>query len=143
MKTTSIGQRRHLVSFQNPGASVPDGDGGSVSSWYTLTPPTAYAKIKPATAKDLERVAAGTVLATASHVVTFPYHPGVTTVTRIVFGARVFSVTGVSNPEERNVETICVCVELLPTGLPLPLPSGGAFNPAAFLHRAFNTGVAA
>jgi hypothetical protein len=59
----------------------------------------------------------------------------------VVFGARVFNVTGVSNPEERNIETIALCVELLSSELPA-IP-GGAFSPAAFLHRAFNTGVAA
>jgi len=76
-------------------------------------PPELSVEIKPATAKDLERVAAGTVIATASHIVTGPYHAGVSTKTRIVFGGRVFQVVGVSNPEERNIETIAVCVELL------------------------------
>ena len=113
MKTTATSQRRHLISLQGPGPGVPDGDGGVTQDWANLDPTHVYAEIKPATAKDLERVAAGTVIGTASHVVTFPYHPQVSLSTRILFGTRVFSVTGVSNPEERNVETICVCVELV------------------------------
>jgi head-tail adaptor len=107
------GQKRHLVTLENPGASVPDGDGGYTQAWTALTPPRMRAEIKPATARELERLAAGTVLSSASHIVTMDYHAQVTTVTRIVFGTRYFSVTGVSNPEERNIETICVCVELL------------------------------
>ena len=113
MKTTAIGLRRHRVQLQSPGAAVSDGDGGVTQEWADLDPARVYAEIKPATAKDLERVASGTVISTASHVVTFPYHPQVSLSTRIIFGTRVFSVTGVSNPEERHVETICVCVELV------------------------------
>jgi head-tail adaptor len=110
------GQKRHLVTLENPAAAVPDGDGGFTQVWTALTPPRMRAEIKPATARDLERLAAGTVLSSASHVVTMDYHQQVTTATRVVFGTRLFSVTGVSNPEERNIETICVCVELLGVG---------------------------
>jgi head-tail adaptor len=110
---TSTAKRPHRVMYQNPGPGVSDGDGGVTQSWFNLVPPELSVEIKPATAKDLERVAAGTVIATASHIVTGPYHAGVSTKTRIVFGGRVFQVVGVSNPEERNIETIAVCVELL------------------------------
>lgn len=111
--TTSVGDRPHQVRLQNPGPAVPDGDGGFTQVWLDLVPATWSVKIAPATAADLERVTAGTVLATATHLVTGPYHPQISTATRIVFGTRVFSVTGVSDPEERHSETICVCVEQL------------------------------
>jgi head-tail adaptor len=107
------GQKRHLVTLENPLAAAPDGDGGYIQIWAPLTPPRMRAEIKPATARELERLAAGTVLSSASHIVTMDYHAQVTTETRIVFRTRYFSVTGVSNPEERNIETICVCVELM------------------------------
>jgi len=110
---TGVAHRPHRLQLQNPGAAVSDGDGGVTQSWADLVPPKVSGEVKPATARDLERIAAGTVIGTASHVVTFPYHAGVTLATRIVFRGRVFQVTGVSNPEERNLETICVCVELL------------------------------
>jgi len=138
MKTTAIGQRRCRVQLQSPGPGVSDGDGGVTQTWTDLVPATRYAELKPATARDLERVAAGTIIGTASHIVTFPYHAGVTLQTRIVFRGRVFQVTGVSNPEERNVETICVCVELL--GRPLAL---NPFQPSAFQHNAFQVSLAA
>jgi len=107
------GQKRHLVSLYTLGPAVPDGDGGYTNTTVALDPPTRYAEIKPATARELERLTAGTVLATASHVVTMDYHPGVNTQTKIVFRGRTLSVTGVSNPNERNIETIAICVEVV------------------------------
>ena len=117
MKTTAIGQRRCRVQLQSPGPGISDGDGGVTQTWTDLVPATRYAELKPATARDLERVAAGTIIGTASHIVTFPYHAGVTLQTRIIFKGRVFQVVGVANPEERGIETICVCVELLGAAL--------------------------
>lgn len=110
---TKIGARRHLVTLENPGTPVPDGDGGFTQPWVALNPPTLWVSIEPATAKDLERVAAGTVLSTASHIVKGLYHPGVTTQTRLLFNGRIFNVTGVSNTEERNIELVLMCVEVV------------------------------
>lgn len=109
----SVGEYRHTVNVQTAGTPVSDGEGGYTNNPTPLDPPTWKVSIEPATARDLERIAQGTVLSTASHIVTGRFHPGVTTATQIVFGARTFSVTGVSNPEERNIQTICVCVELV------------------------------
>lgn len=109
----SVAERPHRVTLQNPGPSVPDGDGGFNQTWFDLAPAAMSAKIAPATAADLERVAAGTVIATASHIVTMPYHPQVTTQTRIIFNGRTLFVKGVSNPEERNVETVAICQEVV------------------------------
>lgn len=101
------------MTLDNPGAAVPDGDGGFTYPLTPLSPATAWAEIKPATSRDLERVTADTVLSTASHVITMDYHAGVTTKTRITFEGRVFNVTGVSDPEERHIDTIAVCVEVV------------------------------
>jgi SPP1 family predicted phage head-tail adaptor len=70
-------------------------------------------KIAPATERDLEQVAAGTVLSKATHIVTGPYHAQVTTKTRLLYNGRQFSVTGVADPEERHVELVLVCVEVV------------------------------
>lgn len=107
------GMRRHYVTLSEPGTRTPDGDGGYTETVAWLQPPTAYAAIQPATARDLERVAAGTVIATSTHVIALPYHPGVTTQTVITYNGRRFAVTGVSNPDERNRETICTAVEVV------------------------------
>lgn len=111
--SAAVGDRPHRVTLQNPGPAVPDGRGGSIPNWVDLNPPALNVKIAPATAADLERVAAGTVLAKATHIVTGPYHPQVTTQTRVLYNGRQFSVTGVSDPEERHVELVLVCVEVV------------------------------
>lgn len=113
LSTTSVGERPHRMTWQNPGPAVPNGSGGYSQTWIDLLPPTTSVRIAPATAADLERLAAGTVLATATHIVDGPYHPQIKTSSRGLFNGRIFNVVGVANPEERNVETICVCVEVV------------------------------
>jgi len=108
-----IGDYRHLVLFQTPGAPVPDGDGGFTQSWTDLSPATWHVSITPATTRDLERVSAGTVLSTASHIVKGRYHAGVTTQTRMVFGGRTFSITSKANLEERGIWMELVAVEIV------------------------------
>lgn len=110
---TSVAKRPHRVTLQDPGPPVADGDGGVTQTWADLVPPAMDAEIKTASAADLERVAAGTVLATATHIVTMPYHPQLKTSSRIVHNGRFFSVTGVADPDERHVETIAICVEVV------------------------------
>jgi SPP1 family predicted phage head-tail adaptor len=111
---TAIGDRPHRVILQNPiGPPIPDGDGGSTQAYVDLTPPALSVKIAPATAQDLERVAAGTVVSQATHLVSAPYHPQVTTQTRLLFNGRSFSVNGLANLEERNVELVLVCTEVV------------------------------
>jgi head-tail adaptor len=110
---TSISEYRHLVTFQNPGASIPDGDGGWTTTFADLSPAQWYVSIEPATARDLERVAAGTVLSTATHIVRGRYHPGVTLSSRMIFNGRTFSITGKANVEERSIFMELVAVEVV------------------------------
>ena len=113
LSKTSIAERVHRVTVQNPGPAVPDGDGGYTTSWIDLVPPAWSCEIKPATAVDLERVAAGTVLSTNTYILKGPHHPQLKTASRILFNGRIFNCTSVSNPEERNVETVAVGVEVV------------------------------
>ena len=68
------GQRVHVVTLQTPGLPVPDGDGGVIQGWDDLDPATVKASITPASARDLEKIASGTVITQATHVITIPYH---------------------------------------------------------------------
>jgi head-tail adaptor len=111
--TATRGQRRHLVTLENPGDPIPDGGGGYIETWAPLSPPTRMAEIKPATARDLERVVANTVESTASHILTMDYHPQLTTETRITFGTRVFTVDGKQNPDELNVDLVLAVTEVV------------------------------
>jgi head-tail adaptor len=108
------GEWRHVVTFQEPGTPVPDGDGGYTETWTDLVPATWMVSITPATTADLERVAAGTVISMASHLVRGDFHPGVTTKTRMVFGSQTFAITGVVNVDLRSIEMICGAVEVVP-----------------------------
>jgi head-tail adaptor len=110
----SINAYRHRVLFQTPGPAVSDGDGGWTNTWADLAPGAWMVSIEPATVRDLERVAFGTVLSTNTYIVQGRYLAGVTTKTRMVFNARTFSITGVSNPEERSITMDLIAVEVVP-----------------------------
>jgi SPP1 family predicted phage head-tail adaptor len=106
-----IGALRHQVTLQGPGALVADGDGG-----YTQTPATVgtvWASIQPATARDLERIVANVEQANASHLVTIRYRDDVNTTTQVLYGTRVLKVTGMQNPDERNISLILICTEIV------------------------------
>jgi SPP1 family predicted phage head-tail adaptor len=107
----AIGARIHKVRIETPGPVVSDGEGGFTQAWATVGAP--WASIAPATARDLERLVAGTVQSTATHVITIDYLRGVTTAGRVIFNDRIFSITGVVNPEERNAELILTCEEVV------------------------------
>jgi SPP1 family predicted phage head-tail adaptor len=112
-RATTAG-RPHRMWFQNPGPAVPDNDGGYTQSWTDLAPPALFVSIVNATAAALERIAGGTVIATATHIVTGPYHPQVTTQTRAVFDGRTFQVGNVIDREQRHQEMVLVCTEQVP-----------------------------
>jgi SPP1 family predicted phage head-tail adaptor len=110
--TSTPGKRIHRVTLQNPGPAVPTED-GFTQSWTDLVPPTWTVSIERAAATDLERIAAGAVVASASHLIEGPYHAQVTTKTRVLFNGRTFHVTAVINPGERNVDLKLACEEVI------------------------------
>jgi len=107
----AIGTYRHVVTFQVP-ITVPDGDGGFVESWGDLAPPWPVA-IEPANVRDLERRAAGTIIAAATHIVSGRYRADVTIEARMVFEARTFRVAGIRNVDERGIAMQLFVVETL------------------------------
>jgi SPP1 family predicted phage head-tail adaptor len=113
VRTSLAGDRKHLITLKNPGSPVSDGDGGYTSVLTNLDPSEVWASIESATAQKMERLAAGTVSSDATHILTFPYHDGVTTKTRVTFGARTFNVVGVINPDELGIDTIAICTEVV------------------------------
>lgn len=111
------GLKDKRIGLDNPGAAVPDGDGGYTEGWAPLTPAEVFARIAPATGADTERIAGGTMLTTRTHLLTIDYHPGVTTATRITYQdyhankARTFQVSAVRNPDEAYRELELVAEE--------------------------------
>jgi head-tail adaptor len=112
---TAIGQYRHVVSLENPGDPAPDGDGGYTETFEALDPAFWDCAITPASQRlrTLETLASSSVLAQATHVLTGPYHAGITIETRITFNGRRFNVINVANVEERGIETQLLAVEVL------------------------------
>ena len=114
--STPIANRQTRVTLWAPGVAVPDGDGGYTQTESALTPPALFAFVRPVTAADLERVAGATTLATATHLVSVPYHAGITTETVLHLDdpprpGRVLKVVALSNPDERNADLDLVCAE--------------------------------
>jgi head-tail adaptor len=112
------GERRHLVTLTVVGPAVSDGDGGFTQAPIALVPSPVYAAIRTPTARDLERLAPGTVIATQSLLVTLPFHPAVTTKTRLAWTdpagrVHVANVTGVNNPDQRCIDLELVVVEVV------------------------------
>jgi hypothetical protein len=113
-----IGQRaRHRVRVYAAGPVVPDEDGG-----YAPSPQDRgewNVEIRAATTADLERFAAGTVIAEASHVLIGRFHPDVVPDSVIVkhdyvSGAdHTYRVAGVRNVQELGIETIAIVWEIL------------------------------
>jgi len=110
----ALGDRIHRVTFQNPAPATPDGDGGYLETWADCTPAAWKVAITPATTQDLERVAAGTVISSASHLVEGAFHPQVTTKTRMLFAGQTFAITGKVNVDMRSVDMLCGAVEVVP-----------------------------
>jgi hypothetical protein len=66
-----------------PGTPIPDGLGGWREAWTPLDPPVWWCAIENANARNIERVIAKTVEASATHLLRGDYHPGLTTLCRI------------------------------------------------------------
>jgi len=110
---TSVGRRQHRVMLQNPSGDVPDGEGGYTQGWVDLAPAVWTVSIEVPSARDLERVAAGSVISQATRILRGLYRPDVTTKTRVLFNGRIFSVTAVNTVDERERWLELVCEELV------------------------------
>jgi len=109
-----MGRRDHEVEIRHPsGPPVADGDGEYVTP-YDEVHARAFAAIEPATAQRLERFALAGVIAAATHLVTLPWIAGVTSKTRVLFEGRRLDVLGYSNTEERDIELVLICQEIVP-----------------------------
>jgi len=114
---TSIALRPHLVRVETRGEPVKDREGGYTEHFVPLDPPTLLVRIEPSAGQDLQHAAEGTVVATITHTVTGPHHPGLTTEAQLLFDdeaagvTRTFRVTGIVTPSERRTESVLLCVE--------------------------------
>jgi len=108
----TIGQRRHLVSVDNP-SRVPDGDGGFSETFSSASPATMWARIEPATASNVERLVGNTVEGKITHLVTMLYHSGVGMTTRLTHEGRYLFVRGMQNVDEIDRQLVLACEEVV------------------------------
>lgn len=106
-----IGARRHWVRVLAAGPVVGDGDGAPVPA--PIDRGDWAVEIRAATTADLERYAAGTIIADATHILIGRYHPDVTPTSALDFRGRTFHVAGVRTVQELDTETIAICREVL------------------------------
>ena len=101
------GTYRHLVQVEAL-SREPDGEGGYLESW-TPSPVSWWVSLTPAGARDVEYETAGTVAATATHIVEGDFRSDVTVEIRLALHDdarhldRVFQVTNVRDLDERHV----------------------------------------
>jgi head-tail adaptor len=108
------GRRDKRVLVEDP-VIVPDSEGGFTQTWVPLTPAWLYVHIQPISGQALQHlVPDATLLSTVTHTITGPYHPGLTTESRLTYGTRHFRVTGVVTPDEDQIESTLLCVETTP-----------------------------
>jgi len=107
---TRIAERPHRVLCEKLTPQA-DGAGGYIEDWVPLDPPALFVQIQPASGNEQSMVPDGTMMSNVTHTVTAPHHAGLTTGSRLRFGARVFRVTGVVSPDERGAESLLLCSE--------------------------------
>ena len=103
------GDRRHLVTFQDPGPTEP-------VTWIDLVPATWHVSLSLLTGDDIGffvEPSAGTPISSATYAVRGDFHPGVTTQTRMILGAQTFAITSVDNIEMRGVAMDCRAVQVV------------------------------
>lgn len=105
----AIGRLDKRVTLQRPGGSR-DALGERATTWTDVA--TVYARIRPLSAREAE--VAGQRDSLESHVVEIRYSSTVSAIDatwRIKYGARVFTIDGVMNPEEGKEKFLLYCTE--------------------------------
>jgi len=113
----NIGRLRERVSLFHV-TTGPDGDGGHEDTETALSPSTMKAEIQSGAPSDLERIRAGSVIATDALIVRMRFHAGVTMQTRLRWTdqarrARAANVTGIHQVDGRTREMKLVAVEVV------------------------------
>lgn len=110
-RIATAGQRRHLVNIDNPSRSA-DGDGGYTETFAAASPATSWCRIEPATPSNIERLVGSTVEGKVTHLVTLPYHSGVTLRSRLTHESRYLFVRGIQNIDELDRQMMLACEEV-------------------------------
>jgi SPP1 family predicted phage head-tail adaptor len=102
------GDLRHRIEIQTIGTTR--GAAGEVVDTWT-TEKTVWASVEPL--KGGEMYAAKQINADTTHKIRLWYLHGLTPAKRILFGTRVFNIQQVLNVEERGIEHLLYCQEMI------------------------------
>lgn len=102
------GQLRHRVTLQSASQST-DSYGQVTLTWSDTA--TVWASVQPLQGREAER--AKQIHKDVTHNVTIRYRSGVSTAQRFKLGSRYLNILSVLNTDERNVELVCLCMEVL------------------------------
>ena len=108
IETTDIGNYRHQVSIVSVSNSPPNANGIRTPAYTTVC--TTYAKIEGISSREVEW--AKSFNAQTTHKVTMRWRAGIDHTMQVRFGSRTFLITGILNPEERNVRLELLCMEI-------------------------------
>jgi SPP1 family predicted phage head-tail adaptor len=100
------GKLRTRLTIQNAMTLI-DPYGESLKTWTTLA--TVWGSVEPL--RMQEYFEAQQTQAKATHRIEIRYLPGVLPTQRIVMGSRIFEITAVLNPQERNARLQILAVE--------------------------------
>jgi SPP1 family predicted phage head-tail adaptor len=103
------GSLRHRVSIQS--ASEANSYGEVSQSWSTEA--TMWGEVRPLSGRELDDARQRKALATHAVTVRGDSAVTITPKKRILFGARVFSIEYVIDPDERGISKQIQCVEAL------------------------------
>ena len=103
-----IGKLRHRVTLQEH-ISTRDSFGAEKEAWIDTA--KVWASVEPLSGK--EYFAAQQINAEVNIKVTIRYRPLIHPRMRVLFGVRVFEILSVLNIEEKNIQLVLMCKEVL------------------------------
>lgn len=103
------GKLRHRVDVETFTSSTGD-RGQEQGSWGALYS-NVFASIE--TLNGREREQAQQLIAEADTKVVLRYHSGISTEDRITFNNRIFNIGHINNIDQRNIELVLTCTEVL------------------------------
>lgn len=103
-----IGRLRHRIVIEESIAGR-DSFGAEVSEWSQFA--KVWADVSPVSGREF--IAFKQINAEITTKVTIRYTAGVTTEMRVLFDNRIFEITSIINPEEKNVSLLLMCKEVV------------------------------
>ncbi len=102
----TTGSMRKRVTVQQRTSSQ-DSYGQMIPVWSTRH--QRWASVEPLSGTEL--LTAQQMTPEVTHRVTMRYDSTLAKTDRIIIGARVLEIAAITNPDERSVETVCLCKE--------------------------------